>query len=95
MSESAWSSRFDVEPTVMIAEVGGEAVLLHGTDGAYFGLNAVAVRAWKVLAEGGSFAECHERLLQEFDVEPGRLQADLQALISDLERLQLIIRRSA
>jgi hypothetical protein len=60
-------------------EIAGEAVLLHLAQGTYFGLNGVATRAWALLSGGASMAEVHAALLEEYEVEPDVLRADLVA----------------
>ncbi|MDQ3648510.1 MAG: PqqD family protein [Actinomycetota bacterium] len=81
-----------VRPTegVFAREVDGELVLLHPQSGRYYGLDRVGLAMWEALGEGGSVAAARARLLGRFDVEPGRLDADLQRLVGELEREGLV-----
>ena len=62
----------------------GEAVILHLRSGVYYGLNQVGARVWELIQEPRTVDYVLNRLLEEYDVEPGRCEADLMALLSDL-----------
>jgi len=67
--------------------VDGEAVILHMDEGIYFGLNEVGTHVWGLLREGPrSLAELCDAVTEEFEVEPERAEADLVALLSELEQ---------
>lgn len=71
-------------PDVVFRELEGEAVLLHLETGLYFGLDPVGTRIWSLLAQGTPLRRLHARLLEEYDVAPARLEADLLQLATRL-----------
>jgi hypothetical protein len=68
----------------------GEAVLLDLGSGSYFGLNDVATRAWELIGAGTTRARLRATLLEEFDVAPEALDADLGELLASLEAKGLV-----
>ncbi|MDP8924736.1 MAG: PqqD family protein [Chloroflexota bacterium] len=74
-----------INGSVAGAELGDELVLLNVETGVYFGLDAVGADIWKLLAKGATESEIVDRLLAEYDVEPGRLRAELAAFLAALE----------
>lgn len=82
-----------ISTQVVFEVVGGEAVLLNLDNGTYFQLTGVGSRVWQLLEQGASGeAEVRDRLLEEYDVAPERLDADLDVLWRDLEQAGLISR---
>jgi hypothetical protein len=73
-----------VSPDALIQEVEGEAVILDLAQGQYFGLDEVGTRIWQLLQEHGSARAVFDQMLAEFDVEPERLEADLEELLEAL-----------
>lgn len=70
---------------VVAREAGGETVLLHLTDGTYFGLNPVGGRIWSFLdGEPRTLAEICAMVVLEYDVEEDEARADVLALACDL-----------
>jgi hypothetical protein len=78
---------------VLFRELEGESVLLDLESGVYFGLNGVGTRIWGLLGEQGSLRSVYERLLDEYDVAPSRLEWDLLGLATDLCDRGLTIRQ--
>jgi hypothetical protein len=75
---------------VMSRQVGDECVLLHLATGNYYGLDPVGTRLWRLMSEAHTPADACEILLQEYDVEPARLQADIRKLLDDLAARGLV-----
>lgn len=82
--------RLTPSPAVISAALDGEAVLLNTETGLYIGLDPVGTRIWELLGEGITGPELFDRLLDEYDVERERLQADLAAFLSELAELGLV-----
>lgn len=76
--------RFARNPDMIWTGVDGQTVMLSIDRGEYFGLGGVGGRVWEVLAEPVTADEICERLISEFDVDPGVCRADLAAFLSDL-----------
>lgn len=81
---------FSVPDDVVFRELSGEAVLLNLESGVYFGLDAVATRAWQLMTEHERLDIVFDRLLEEFDVAPDILRADLIALFEQLASHHLV-----
>lgn len=85
----------EVPPTTLIRELpDGESVILDMESEKYFGLDGTATAMWTALTSTGSIAEAYQRLLEEFDVEEGRLREDLLSFIDQLVGRGLIRVRS-
>lgn len=85
-----FSERVRVAPDVLFRLVGDEGVLLNLNTGEYLGLNASGTRMWDVLTTAGSIQMAYEALLEEYEVEPARLHADLAEFIDQLRAKRLI-----
>jgi len=73
-----------VPQAVLVNVIQGQAVLLHLGSERYFGLDEVGTEMWKALTTSESLQDAYEHLLAEYEVEPERLRADLQELLSKL-----------
>jgi hypothetical protein len=76
---------------VLFQTVGDEAVLLDLSSENYFGLDPVGTRVWSLLSDDASLQRAFDRLLEEFEVEPDRLEADLLGLVAKLADAGLIV----
>ena len=96
------ASAHDAPPTrttrVMVAagqasaELGDEVVILSLTEGAYYGMDRVGARIWKLLAAPVTLADVLEALVQEFDVSEQVAWTDLERLMADLIARGLVVR---
>jgi hypothetical protein len=70
----------------------GNGVLLHLQSRFYFTLNATGVQVWKLLGDGAQdAAELAQKLAAGFPgIDPGRVRADVDALLADLARESLV-----
>lgn len=75
---------------VLFQEVGGEAVLLDLSSECYFGLDSVGTRIWGLLTENSSLQRAFDLLIDEYDVDPDRLEADLLNLIARMAKAGLV-----
>lgn len=66
------------------SQVGDEVVLLHLTNGVYFGIDAIGTLIWQGLKDGTKPGDILSSLLLEFDVAPQVLEADMRKFLSDL-----------
>jgi hypothetical protein len=64
--------------------VGEETVVLDLDSGTYFGLDPVGARLWALLAEGKTVGETCQTVLDEYEVEPARLERDVSDLLEAL-----------
>lgn len=83
--------RIRQSPQVVSSRLGDSGVLVHLQTNRIFEVNATGLRIWELAGQDGRpVIEIEEALQQEFDVEPGRLHAELQALVEELSREGLV-----
>lgn len=68
-----------------------DLVLLNLRDGVYYGLEGVGTRVWSLIQQPRPLAEIRDALTEEFDVDPGRCERDLRALLGDLVKRGLAV----
>lgn len=68
----------------LFCDLGGEAAILNTRTGMYYGLDAVGARVWSLIQRPQTVQNVTETLLNEYDVEPGRCERDLLALLNQL-----------
>ena len=76
---------------VYSSELGTETVLLHHTEGVYFGLKGVGVQIWPLLEKPKKFCEIISALEPLFESRPKSLDADIEAFLSQLLEAKLIV----
>ena len=86
-----FSERLSVAPDVLFRLVGDEGVLLNLNTTLYLGLNPMGTRMWNALTSAGSIQAAYDELLQEYEVEPAQLRADLEEFIERLLGQKLIV----
>src|SRR5262245_31321457 len=72
------------------SELDGEAVILHLGSGTYYGLNSVGTFVWEMLRQPRKVAEILAGMLEKFEVDSDRCEADLMALLHRLSDERLI-----
>ena len=75
---------------VLIRVLDGEAVILNLESESYFGLDEVGTHMFKLLTESASIQMAYDVLVDEYEVEPAQLKADLEELIRQLEENGLV-----
>jgi hypothetical protein len=73
-----------ISPDVLVRELGGETIILDLKTERYLGLDEVGTRMWGLLLASESVDSAYKSLLEEFDVEPNRLDGDLRQFIDKL-----------
>ena len=76
--------QFIVHPSVICRELSGETVLLNLESGVYYGLDAVGTRVWQLIMQGRTFASVCDTMIEEYDVAPDVLRADVTRLVGEL-----------
>ncbi len=74
----------------LTAEVDGEVVMFHPTDGTYFALGQVGSRVWELLEAPIPLGDLLSRLGREFDVDEPTCRADVQAFLAELQEAELV-----
>lgn len=71
-----------------------EATLVHVETKFYYGLNGTGTFIWSFLSNhDASFDEIVEAVCAEYELEPAAVVPDIQQLLHDLKREQLIFER--
>ena len=73
-----------VPENVLFRELDGESVILSLESEAYFGLDDVGTRIWLQLTSQPTIQDAYDALLNEYEVEPDVLQADVFKLVTEL-----------
>jgi|SRR5579872_2753902 len=68
----------------------GETVILNASEGIYYGLDPVGTFIWGLIEQPRSLNAIRDAILEEYDVDAGRCEADLVALIGDLASNRLV-----
>lgn len=68
----------------------GSIVILNLKDGMYYELKEVAAHVWGLIQQPRSVEDILDALIEEYEVEPERCEADLIALADDLYKRGLI-----
>jgi hypothetical protein len=84
------ASRTRISEDVLFQDLSGEGVLLNLRTGVYLGLDTVGTRVWQLLGEKSTLAEVLEAMLAEYDVTRERCEADLLALVAEMEENGLV-----
>jgi hypothetical protein len=67
-----------------------EVIILGLDDSMYYGLTGTGTRIWELLQAPRTIEEIVRTIVAEFDVERDRVEADLDALLADLQSRGLI-----
>jgi hypothetical protein len=79
-------------PDAIATRLGDEIVLVHlGTDRIY-SLNPTGARIWELACDLADRAEIARRLLVEFDVTPGEVEAAVDEILVALTESGLLVR---
>jgi len=65
-------------------DLSGESAILNLKAGVYYGLNEVGTRIWKLIQEPRRVGDLRDAILEEYEVEPDRCEADIMVLLQDL-----------
>jgi hypothetical protein len=85
--------RFAIRDGVMFNRVGGELVLLDLDHGTYLGLDPVGSRFWDLITSEATFGGAVDTMLGEYDVTREQLERDLEELLAELQKHELVTPR--
>ncbi len=75
----------------VFSELEDQGVILHLTDGIYYGLNPVGVSIWKKIQNPTTFSELVESLMDEYEVDRETCEDDARQLLSQMAAKELVI----
>jgi hypothetical protein len=78
-------------PDVLLQDLEGEAVLLNLRNGQYYGLDENSFHMYKTLISSPSVEAAYGALVNEYEVAPDRLRADLDAFLAHLLENGLLV----
>ena len=88
--------RISMQSTVCAAknqvscDLAGEAVILSLDQGMYYSMNPVGARIWSMIQMSISVKEIRDTIISEYEIGAEICEADLLAILEDLEREGLI-----
>jgi len=65
-------------------DLGGESVILALKAGVYYGMNPLGTFIWNLIQKPIKINNLRDRILEEYQVEPGQCERDLVALMKTL-----------
>ena len=71
-------------------ELEGEAVILSLKNGIYYTLNPIGTRIWNLVQKPARVRDVRDTILREYEVDEGRCEDELFAVLRDLEKEGLI-----
>jgi len=80
----SFTERVAAPSHVMVRYLDRESVLLNLETEKYFGLDETGTRMWQLVTASPNINAAYEELLEEFDVEPELLRANLTELLGHL-----------
>lgn len=80
----------EVNNQILFQKLGEEAVILHLESEQYFGLDEIGTRIWEALKQEGSTEKALFVLLEEYNVEEQTLRKDIEELIADLKKENIL-----
>ncbi len=84
------SRQFRIDPHVVSADLGDEAVLLNTESGIYFGVDALGREIWLLLAKGAREDEIVGRLSETYYVGQDVLRHDVAGFLNKLAEKGLV-----
>ena len=78
------------ESDVVSCELGGGLALLDLRSGTYYSINKVGAYVWGLLAEPRPLTDVCDTMVQAFEVDRQRCEADVVELITGLEAAGLV-----
>jgi hypothetical protein len=71
-------------PNVLLQDLEGDAVLLNLSNGQYYGLDENSYHMYETLLSSSSVEAAYEILVQEYEIEPAKLRADIDKFLVHL-----------
>jgi len=78
------------DPEILATPMDNEIVMMSVENGEYYGLNPVASRIWRLFEEPQTMSQLVETLLDEFNIDRERCQAETEKFVQQLVDKKLI-----
>lgn len=76
--------KINISDQVFAQEVDEEIVLLDMNSENYFGLDETGSAIWQQLSKTGSLQATYDALIEEYEIQPAQLEADIFAFVQTL-----------
>ncbi len=83
-------ARFTINKNVIFRKVGNEGIILHLLDGIYYSLSETSLPAWESISNGYSLQTAVDQITSEYDVDVETVVQELENLIEDFLKYNLI-----
>jgi len=77
-------------PSVLVAEVGGEVVMMSIEQGHYFGLDDIGSDIWKRLDQPRAFSDLIDGLVADYDADREIIAADVRILLERMAEQDVV-----
>lgn len=85
------TQRFKLTDKQLSTTLSGETVILNHQDGVYYNLDEVGTFIWEKLRENpATIDELKMAVLNEYDVEENDCEADINRILTELQREKLV-----
>jgi hypothetical protein len=84
------SSVVEAKSEPLAAPLAGGLVILHVEADRYYNLNELGTQVWQLIQQPATVAEIVDRIAAAHDVDTTRCEADVLALLEDMQRARLI-----
>jgi len=91
MSKKPSTETFKHAPNTAWRRIDDEAVVLDLRTSVYYSLNDTAAFVWERVGEGLNAEQIAQRLVEEFDPSPESALRDVEELLRDLRKNELIV----
>lgn len=71
-------------PDVIAQRVGDNVIIVNLQTSLMYDLNRTGGRLWDLLSAGRELTDIHATLLREFEVDPGDLRREMEAILASL-----------
>ena len=83
-------SRIAVAPNQVSCDLAGDTAIVNLKNGVYYGLDTVGTHVWNQLRHPVTFEDLCGALMQRYDVDRLRLEADMRTFLRELAEQGLI-----
>lgn len=90
MTSIDFSNGVAIPEKVLVRQLDDEIVILDLASESYFGLDEVGTAMWNEMTNADSIEHAYQSLLEQYEVEPETLRADMQGLLQQLIEKQLL-----
>lgn len=84
------TKRIQISDNTVVQEMGSGIVILNLNTERFYELDGVGKRIWELLSDNQEYSNVFNILQNEYEVSTEQLQSDMNRLIDDLKKAELI-----